>query len=394
MPSSSRSTSPPCRTGEWARVAVTVGGICGSDLHLFGNRPMQAPALGRSGRSRSCSVTRSRARVIEAGADCDVPVGTRVAVDPVIPSAVHGIDPVCRSARPASRRAASTSGVGSRRRECRSASRSGSAAGWADQVLAHRSMLHPIPDAVPDSIASLHEPVSVAVHGLLRKPPRRRPRGDRRGRDHRARRGRDGPRRCSRRARSRSPRATSYQGDAARAPARITSSPRGTTAVTSTSSPRSRRCGTGRGRNRMLLGGFPYVIEAVGGLESVTESLRARRPLGHGAVHRHGRCGRGRPQSAVVQGGRVGRGVEPLARRAPVARRRGTRSTSRSTCSHEADFPSRSSRTAFALEDLRDAVRRRSTSANTRDQGRLRARSAAELEPGADPEGRTVVARL
>jgi len=31
---------------------------------------------------------------------------------------------------------------------------------------------------------------------------------------------------------------------------------------------------TGRGHNRMLLGGFPYVIEAVGGLESVTESLR------------------------------------------------------------------------------------------------------------------------
>src|SRR2546421_707425 len=44
--------------------------------------------------------------------------------------------------------------------------------GWADQVLGHRSMLHAIPDAVPDSIASLHEPVSVAVHGLLRQPPR------------------------------------------------------------------------------------------------------------------------------------------------------------------------------------------------------------------------------
>jgi threonine dehydrogenase-like Zn-dependent dehydrogenase len=47
----------------------------------------------------------------------------------------------------------------------------GLGSGWADQVLAHRSMLHPIPDAVPDEIASLHEPVSVAVHALLRKPP-------------------------------------------------------------------------------------------------------------------------------------------------------------------------------------------------------------------------------
>ena len=30
----------------------------------------------------------------------------------------------------------------------------------------------------------------------------------------------------------------------------------------------------GRGHGQMLLGGFPYVIEAVGGLESVTESIR------------------------------------------------------------------------------------------------------------------------
>ena len=48
----------------------------------------------------------------------------------------------------------------------------GLGSGWADQVLAHRSMLHPIPDAVPDAIASLHEPVSIGVHALLRKPPR------------------------------------------------------------------------------------------------------------------------------------------------------------------------------------------------------------------------------
>ena len=49
---------PELPNGEWARVAVTVGGICGSDLHLFGNRPMNAPSAA-SGRSRSCSATRS-----------------------------------------------------------------------------------------------------------------------------------------------------------------------------------------------------------------------------------------------------------------------------------------------------------------------------------------------
>lgn len=43
--------------------------------------------------------------------------------------------------------------------------------GWADQVVAHRSMLHPIPETVPDELACLHEPVSIACHGLLRAPP-------------------------------------------------------------------------------------------------------------------------------------------------------------------------------------------------------------------------------
>jgi threonine dehydrogenase-like Zn-dependent dehydrogenase len=32
-------------------------------------------------------------------------------------------------------------------------------------------MLHPIPEAVPDTVACLHEPVSIACHGLLRAPP-------------------------------------------------------------------------------------------------------------------------------------------------------------------------------------------------------------------------------
>src|SRR5260370_41594218 len=49
---------------------------------------------------------------------------------------------------------------------------SGLGGGWAQQVVAHASMLHPVPSAVPDAAISLHEPLSIAVHGLLRSPPR------------------------------------------------------------------------------------------------------------------------------------------------------------------------------------------------------------------------------
>ena len=43
--------------------------------------------------------------------------------------------------------------------------------GWADLVVAHESMLHAVPEAVPDRAASLYEPVSISCHALLRAAP-------------------------------------------------------------------------------------------------------------------------------------------------------------------------------------------------------------------------------
>ncbi|MGI8793462.1 MAG: zinc-binding dehydrogenase, partial [Acidimicrobiales bacterium] len=43
--------------------------------------------------------------------------------------------------------------------------------GGADGFLPHASMLHPLPDGVGGDWASLHEPLSIAIHGILRQPP-------------------------------------------------------------------------------------------------------------------------------------------------------------------------------------------------------------------------------
>jgi threonine dehydrogenase-like Zn-dependent dehydrogenase len=266
---------PELPNGEWARVAVTFGGICGSDLHLFGNRPTSAPALGAFWTFPFLLGHEIAGRVVEAGPDCDIAVGTRVAVDPAIPCAARGIDPVCRLCAAGHASCCLNLGSGVTTPGMSIGYTVGLGGGWADQVLGHRSMLHPIPDAVPDSIASLHEPVSVAVHGLLRTPPR------------------DGDRVLVVGA--------GIIGLAAVAAVRVLF-PACEVTVTARhdhQAEAARACGahhvvgatadgdhfeelaplcdaavTGRGRNRMLLGGFPYVIEAVGGLESVTESLR------------------------------------------------------------------------------------------------------------------------
>jgi L-iditol 2-dehydrogenase len=165
---------PALPNGEWARIAVTTGGICGSDLHLFSKVTGPSPTLGAYSRAFPFVLGHEIAgTVVEAGADCSVAVGTRVAVQPTITCEMRGIDPPCRFC------------AAGHQASCLNLDRDGDVAasfalgfsrglggGWAEQCVAHRTQLFPVPDAVPDRAASLHEPVSIAVHGLLRQPPR------------------------------------------------------------------------------------------------------------------------------------------------------------------------------------------------------------------------------
>ncbi|MGH7897960.1 MAG: zinc-dependent alcohol dehydrogenase [Candidatus Binatia bacterium] len=123
------------------------------------------PALRRTGEHEVAGV------VVESGPDCPVKPGIRVAVDPVISCVARDIDPPC---------AKCAAGVPT---ACTNLASKvvtpglilgftyGLGGGWSDHVLAHGSMLHPLPDAVADLGATLHEPVSIAIHGLLRSPP-------------------------------------------------------------------------------------------------------------------------------------------------------------------------------------------------------------------------------
>lgn len=157
---------------DWARVAVTVGGICGSDLHLFSHNVGPSPTLyGMAAAFPFVLGHEIAGRVVEAGPHCPHPVGTRVAVDPCIPCAARGIAPLCDNCG-----RGWTSSCLNLDSKVISGGRSlgftqGLGGGWCEQTLAHTTMLHRLPDAVADRGASLHEPVSIACHGILRAPP-------------------------------------------------------------------------------------------------------------------------------------------------------------------------------------------------------------------------------
>jgi threonine dehydrogenase-like Zn-dependent dehydrogenase len=266
---------PVLPTGEWARVEVGIGGICGSDLHLF------APLVGGSPTLRGIADFpfelghEIAGTVIEAGRDCPFAVGTRVAVDPIIPCLPRGIDPPCANCArgwassclhfdshvmTGGRALGYTRGLG---------------AGWAEQVLGHRSMLHPIPDGVPDRAAALHEPISIAMHGLAHRPPDERvpvlvvgggiigltallavrayfP---------------DNPVTVLVRY--------PHQAEAARACGATTVVMGSGAAAFEELAALTGGRSVGHRDDRMLLGGFPYVIEAAGSPSAVTDALRA-----------------------------------------------------------------------------------------------------------------------
>jgi L-iditol 2-dehydrogenase len=256
-------------------VAVIVGGICGSDLHLF------APVLGGSPTLRGIAEFpfelghEIAGTIIEVGDDCPFAVGTRVAIDPIIPCLPRAIDPPCANCAKGwassclnfdshvmtgGRAVGYTRGLG---------------AGWAEHVLGHRSMLHEIPEGVPDKAASLHEPVSIAIHGLAHHPPEEGspiliigggvigltallavraffP---------------DNPVTVLLRY--------PHQAEAARAcGATEVVMGSGASAFEELAGMTGGRA-VGDGDDRMLMGGFPYVIEAAGGEGAVTDALRA-----------------------------------------------------------------------------------------------------------------------
>ena len=266
---------PVLPTGEWARVAVDVGGICGSDLHLFGPLVNGSPTLRGIADFPFELGHEIAGTVIEAGPDCPLAVGTRVAVDPIIPCLPRGIDPPCANCArgwvssclhfdshvlTGGRSLGYTRGLG---------------AGWAEQVVGHRSMLHPIPDGVPGKVAALHEPVSIALHGLAHRPPDEGaptlivgggiigltallalrayfP---------------DNPVTVL----VRHP----HQAEAARACGATTVVMGSGAAAFEELAALTGGRSVGDGDDRMLMGGFPYVIEAAGSPGAVTDALRA-----------------------------------------------------------------------------------------------------------------------
>jgi threonine dehydrogenase-like Zn-dependent dehydrogenase len=164
-----RRPAPALPGPDWARVRPLLAGICGSDLSLITGR---ASATLSPFASFPAVLGHEVVGVIEeAGGRVTLPVGARVAIDPVISCAVRGLDPCasCSQGLPALCLHAADGDLspGMLIGYCRDLP-----GGWSDGMLVHASQLHPVPDELPDDVAVLLEPLSICLHAVLADPPR------------------------------------------------------------------------------------------------------------------------------------------------------------------------------------------------------------------------------
>lgn len=161
--------SLPLPGPEWLRLKPRLCGVCGSDISMLKNT--SSPAMSPFVSFPVVPGHEIVADVVEVGAAAGgVQVGERVVVNPLISCEMRGLVPCrpCASGEPGLCTSAAEGKLapGMLLGFCRDVP-----GGWAEEMVAHRSQIFAVPEALPDPVAVLVEPFSVAVHAVLKAPP-------------------------------------------------------------------------------------------------------------------------------------------------------------------------------------------------------------------------------
>ena len=144
----------------WHRIRPRLSGICGSDIHTVD---------GASSRYFDDIVSFPFVLGHEIVADVlDGPLeGRRAVVEPVLGCLTRGLDPPCPACAAGRKGACERLHLGALSPGLQTGFCRDTGGGWSEQLVAHDSQLHPVPDALSDEAAVLVEPAACALHAVL-----------------------------------------------------------------------------------------------------------------------------------------------------------------------------------------------------------------------------------
>jgi threonine dehydrogenase-like Zn-dependent dehydrogenase len=147
----------------WARIRPILSGICGSDLGMVtGSTKLYFSAV------VSMPFVPGHEIVGELLDDCeDLPKGTRVVMDSVLTCAARGVEP-CENCVTGNTNRCDRITVGHVAPGLQTGFCQDTGGGWGNLLVAHRSQLYAVPEALTNERAVLVEPLAGAVHSALR----------------------------------------------------------------------------------------------------------------------------------------------------------------------------------------------------------------------------------
>jgi len=155
---------PDLPAAAWVRLAPRLAGICGSDL---------ATVDGASSRYFEHIVSfpftpghEVVADVAEEGAPAEL-AGKRVVLEPVLGCATRGIDPPCPACARGDLGGCERIAFGDLEPGLQTGFCCNTGGGWAQELVAHPSQLHVVPDELSDEAAVMVEPTACGIHCAL-----------------------------------------------------------------------------------------------------------------------------------------------------------------------------------------------------------------------------------
>lgn len=148
----------------WARLRPRLAGICGSDLAtISGRSSFYFTAV------TSMPFVPGHEIVGDLLDDCDdLAAGTRVVLDPVLPCAARGIEPACVECKNGEHGLCERVAGGHVSAGLQTGYCADTGGGWSEQLVAHRSQVHVVPDVLADADAVMIEPAACAIHAVRR----------------------------------------------------------------------------------------------------------------------------------------------------------------------------------------------------------------------------------
>ncbi len=162
--------SPALPAPDWVRLKPLLAGLCGSDMGtlFFKMSPQMEPfnsfpaVLGHE----------VLAEVVELGPQAQgVRVGQRVAVNPLLPCRLRGLQPPCKPCAAGQENGCEHTAEGCLAPGQMMGFQKQLPGGMGTEMVAHPSQLHPIPEDVSPKAAVLVEPLAVSLHAVLKAPP-------------------------------------------------------------------------------------------------------------------------------------------------------------------------------------------------------------------------------